>query len=182
MERFRKNMKKRKKTIFTLILSICIFWLSSCKTNDLPTISLENDLQKKIIEDCKQNTTQSPNNSIKNCQVKLNDLFEFSWDIMYVFDAAVDDNVISEQIGKKFLSTSSYYSKKWFFLKDGKIVNFNEKVIKEIDKPIENGDVDFEIRDSQHKFAAFKNNSAFDVDELNVGNGRYYYLKCVTCN
>ncbi|HLA95862.1 MAG TPA: hypothetical protein VK612_09090 [Pyrinomonadaceae bacterium] len=105
----------------------------------------------------------------------------FDWDKLYVFDLAVEDDEISQVLGIEFQSTSNQYSKKWFFEKGGVIVEREQKFIDEIEKPTKAGDVEFDITDSVRKFAVFKRDDLFTVEEKKIQGGRYFLLHCSTC-
>ena len=116
-----------------------------------------------------------------SCEVKLDKIIESSWDKFYVFDFSVEDQVISKEIGTQFSSTSPYYSSKWFFIKDGHITHFEQRIIPEVDKPNKNGDIDFEIRNSQNKFSVFEKDSLFKAEKHKLTDGDFYELKCLNC-
>jgi hypothetical protein len=176
-------MKKRNELEVIVISTIlfCFAFGAGCSSDKAPFIN-EGDLTKRIDELCVTRTNENDDPNKAECIINLKDLFEFSWDQMYVFDLAVEDDVISDQIGSPFSSNTSDYSTKWFFLKDGKVVRFEERQVKEIDKPVSNGDVVFEIKDSERKFALFNKESKFKVVKMNVGDGKFKYLKCLTCD
>ncbi len=156
-----------------LFFLVTICFLFSCKT--------ATQINNRPINEALLGYIQSNCNFEKTCRMELAKATEFSWDHLYVFDIAVEDNIISEKLGVKFNSVSQFYSQKWFFVKDGQIIQAEEKVIEEIDNPIKNGDIDFEIKDSQNKFALFDENSVFEVEEMKIGSKKYYYLKCNNC-
>lgn len=180
-EDYVKYMSKNKNNIIVLSLLFLEVILIGCTSSESQRPQ-QVDVAKRIEEKCKTKKSENSGSTNSGCTIKLSDLFDFYWDQMYVFDLAVEDNVISNEIGSAFSSTSPYNSTKWFFLKDGKVVHFEEKLIKEIDKPIEIGGVEFEIKDAERKFAVYDRNAIFEVVELGVGDGKFKYLKCVTCN
>lgn len=95
---------------------------------------------------------------------------------------AVEQKVVSKVIGEDFIFLSPYYSNKMFFAKDNKVVNFEQHIMPEVDVPFDDGDVDFEIKDSENKYAVFDKTSLFEVQRIETKNGEFYRLSCVNCN
>ena len=115
------------------------------------------------------------------CQFQLKDVTNFSWDRFFVFDLTVDNDVISKQIGSEFSSSIEYYSNKWFYLKDGELIHFEQRAIPEIDEYMKPGDIDFDISSSKDRYAVFDTKSVFEVNRIKVNGGEAFLLKCVNC-
>lgn len=154
-----------------LTLTFCLFF--SCQ---LPASKSDEPIAGKIVKHIRENCSES-----KTCQLNLGEVTGFSWDKLYVFDMAVEQEVISKVIGEDFLFLSPYYSHKMFFAKDNKVVNFEQHIIPEVDSPFDDGDISFEIKDSENKYAVFDKNSLFEVERIKTKDGEFYQLNCINC-
>ncbi len=143
---------------------------------------LENHIVEGKIETlCKFKSNANPTESESHYTVRLNEVFEFNWEKMYVFDYAVEDHVIFDQIGFQFKFPASNASDKWFFTKSGTVVYFEENPVEKIDEPIQEDDVQFEIKNSQTKFAVYTPDNIFEVEFRRLDSGKFLYLKCISC-
>jgi hypothetical protein len=117
------------------------------------------------------------------CKIQIKDATNFSWDKLYVFNEAVEQDAISEILGIKYSSSSIYYSRKWFFTKNNQIVKTEIHTLYEIDEPVDNGSVLIEEDNQKEKYSIFAENSLFEVSKNNLRADEYYfYLKCVNCD
>ncbi len=158
------------KSLF-LILLVCL--ICACKESSRKS---SEPISEKISEYVQKNCKES-----KNCTLNLKDITNFSWDKMYFFDMSVEENVISKVVGKKFSSASKYYSNKLFFIQDNQVVESEQHIMPEIDKPFHNGDVDFESKNSQNRYIVFNNDSKFEVEKIKLNDGEFYRLHCINC-
>lgn len=155
----------------SLFLLIC-FLFCSCNRKELNNKIINNQIGEYIRKNCQIN---------KPCKIQLKDVTDFSWDKLFVFDMAVESDVISKTLGTEYSSSSPYYSYKWFFVKNNQIVRSEEHIIYEIDKPMSAGDVSFVIKDSQKKFRIFDNAVVFDLERHNFHDSEIYSLDCANC-
>ena len=154
--------------LILLICLICACQESSRKSNE--------PISEKISEHVQKNCKES-----KTCTFYLKDITNFSWDKLYFFDMSVEEDVIRKLIGKKFSSSSPYYSNKLFFVQDNQVVESEQHIMPEVDNPFQNGDVDFEFNDSQNKYIVFENDSKFEVEKIKLSTGEFYRLHCINC-
>ncbi len=120
-------------------------------------------------------------NANSKAHITLANLTDFPWDKLYVCSEAAEDYQIRELIGEQYEFRSSPYSKKWIFELKGSIVYTEEKVIDEVDRPTDAGDVVFEIRDAAKKCSVFSDSAVFMADERRIDDGTYYFLTCSNC-
>jgi hypothetical protein len=149
-----------------------------------PAPSQEQELHNwalRIAELCKSQALEKSVSKDSGCVLKAKEIFKFSWDRLYVFDPAVEDNVIRQRIGSEFTTASEIGSVKWFFMREGKVILLEEKPIQKIDRPVNKGDVKVEITDALKKFSEIEPEDGLEVNELQVGDGTFTYLKCVSC-
>lgn len=151
------------------MLSSCFFY--SCKTQ-MPKEPIQEKISHYIGEKCIRR---------EDCRIQIKDTMDFSYDKLYVFEMAVENDVIIRVLGSKFYSSSPYYSRKWFFLKDNQVVQSEQHLIPEIDNPIDDGDVDFEIKNVQEKYDVFGEDAVFEVERIKTDTGEFYRLHCVSC-
>lgn len=111
----------------------------------------------------------------KPCKIKIKDAINFSWDRLYVFDIAVEDNVISEILGIEYSSNLPEYSRKWIFVKDNQIVYAAEHTIYEIDKPVRNGEVLLNEEHPKENYSVFNRDSSFEVSKNRLDDNEYYF-------
>ena len=165
-------VKSSMKSLFLLLLSFCL--LCSCYPTRLNNQPINKMIGEYVSKNCEAN---------KPCKIQIKDATNFSWDKLYVFDRAVESDVISELLGIKYSSTSPYYSRKWFFVKDNQIVQTEEHILYEIDKSVDNGDVLIEEANPKEKYSIFTEDSLFEVskNKLNADE-HYFYLTCLNCD
>lgn len=157
------------------ILLICIgvsFFVACFTQTGVSSESVEFNIRKLIQNTCKPN---------QSCKIKLNQATSFDWDQFYFFDMSVEEAVVSKTLGFEYESSAPTYSRKWIFLRNGKIVHAEEHQIPEVDKPIEVGDVDLEVSDQNNKHGTFDNDAEFEAVSLTIDDGLYYRLRCVNC-
>jgi hypothetical protein len=157
------------KQVLVIIFTVCI--LGSCKAPraDEP---VNEQIRLNIQKNCAEG---------KPCQVRLKDSTNFSWDKLYVFDIAVEPDVISEMLNINFDSSGSY-SRKWFFIKDNQVVHFEQKVIIVGGDSVVDGDVSLNEDAAQEKYSIFGQDALFEVSKNKYdGTRSYYYLRCVNC-
>ena len=116
------------------------------------------------------------------CHLKAADMTDVSWDQLYVFDSRVERDVIFKRLGTTVEIPGPYYSNKWFFMNEGKIVHFEQKIIPEVDVPMKDGDVDIEPSDATKDFGKFRREDLFRVEKINTNPGEAFRLKCSTCD
>lgn len=115
------------------------------------------------------------------CSIKLNEFTKFNWDKLYFFDMAVETATIAKVINHDFSDSSDYYSRKLIFMKGKKVVHIEKYLILEVDEPIKDEDIDFEVKDSQNKYAVYNSNSTFKIDIIKTDTGEFYRLSCIDC-
>jgi hypothetical protein len=157
-----------------LMLILTIFFLSSCygRSNESRG-RIENGILEYIKNSCKYGEV---------CKFTLNDITDFQWGKFFFFDMAVEGDVVSKAIGKDFTSASPYYSRKWFFMSGNEIVKSEQHLIPDVDIPIVDGDIVFDLKDAQSKYGVFDSTAAFEVEKIKTSTGEYYRLKCVNCS
>ncbi|MCY7346190.1 MAG: hypothetical protein LH614_08190 [Pyrinomonadaceae bacterium] len=164
------------KSFFFILLSISLLCSYGRRYNE----PLNNQISSYIQRNCQEK---------QPCKIQLKDATDFSWDKFIFFDIPVEPEVISALIGEEFSSASPYYSRKWFFLKDNKVIRSEEQILYEIDVPMKNGDVDFDLEGGERikiefaesNFALFQANSIFEIERNDTGTVQYYRLHCINC-
>ena len=154
-----------------LILIVCL--ICSCQKSSRKS---SEPISEKISQYVETNCKES-----KTCTLNLKEITNFSWDKLYFFSGSVEESDISKVIGKKFSSTSQYYSNKLIFIQNNQIVESEQHIMLEIDEPFHNGDVDFELKDSQNNYIGFNNESKFEVEKIKLNDGEFYRLRCINC-
>lgn len=159
------------KSVFLLLLNVCL--LCSCyqiRSNNEP---INRQISEYIRQTCEEN---------KPCKIQIKNVTDFSWDKLYVFNEAVESDVISKILGKNYSSTSPYFSRKWFFVKDNQIVRTEEHILYEVDVPVDNGNVLLTEDNPKQKFSIFGQDSIFEVSKNKLSDNEfYYYSRCINC-
>lgn len=160
------------KSVLLLLLSLCL--LCSCSQPRINNEPINKRISEYIRQTCEEN---------KPCKIEIKNVTDFSWDKLYVFDEAVENDVISKFLGINYSSTFPYYSRKWFFVKDNQIVRTEEHILYEIDMPVDNCSVLLTEDNRKEKFSIFNRDSTFEVSKNRLNdNESYYYLRCINCS
>lgn len=158
------------KTILLPVLSVFLLF-SACGIFRSEPIS--NHISEYVRQNCKEN---------ESCVVKLSDATDFSWDIVYVFPQGSSDAGISKITGNDYSSSFSlFYSTKWIFLKDKRIVRTEAHIIYNIEKPVHNGSVILKDENQTDMYAVFRPYSICEVKTNKADDQIYYSLKCLNC-
>ena len=155
------------KAVSLILLSICLL-CAGCRTE------VQNEpLNKKIGEYIRRICEKD-----KPCRIQIKDALDFSWDKLYVFDEAVEEDEIRKILQANYSSASPHYSRKWVFVKDGQIVSTEQHILYEIDVPVDIGNVLLTEDNPQEKFSVFSRDSIFEA----TGDDKSYYsLRCLNC-
>lgn len=164
-------MRTRAGRLAGLLATILAFICCDSESR-IETGVVELQLKEQITRTCSRDTP---------CVVQPADVTPFSWNKLIVFDFSVEPGTISNVIGKEFSAATPFYSRKWFFIQDDKIVHFEEEPLPEVDQVMKKGDVAFEISGSTESFASFDLNAKFVVKRIDGVNGEAYLLTCVNC-
>lgn len=158
-----------------IILLVCVTFsfLAACwHENGVAREPVQSQVRKLIQNSCTSNNT---------CEITLSRATKFEWDKFYFFDMNVEDAIISKVLGFEYKSLTPNYSRKWIFLKNNELVLAEEDQIPEVDRPMEVGDIDFDLSDQRGNYAAFTNKSNFEAVGIAIDNGTFYRLRCINC-
>lgn len=158
---------------YTSQVLLCIFLISSCNSTFNTEISASETVYKYIVENCREE---------KGCEISLKKATDFSWDKLYVFRENVETEEINKLLNISYHHSSPYYSRKWFFVKDSKVVKFQEFIMSDIDDPVEDNDILLQRENPKHDYQVFDRNEVFKVSKNKLEeNKHYYYLTCKSC-
>lgn len=154
-----------------ILICMILLFFNACNR---PTAIFDKSISEYVQKNCPPSGT---------CIIRLDTAMEFPWDRLYFFESNVEDDVTSKVLGIPYRSSSPYYSRKWFFFKDGKVVQSAIREIPEIDEPIEAGEVDFEMKNSENNYLIIERESSFSVERIKSkrGDGEFYRLHCTNC-
>ena len=159
--------------LLIILLIACVF--CSCYLTRLPKNEpIAKHISEYILANCQENYP---------CTIRLKDATDFSWDKLYVFDIAIENDVITKMVGTTKFTSSGDYSRKWFFVKDDQVVRFEEHILSAVDEPVANGSVLLEEGNPKEKYSIFSQDAAFEVVKNKLSDDEhYYYLTCINCN
>ena len=119
--------------------------------------------------------------NVERCEIPMGHVLDFPWDKMYFFDYRTENEDISRALGTVYVERTPEFSRKWIFVLGRKVVRVEEYPIVEIDRPLSDQDVDFEISDFEEGYGTFSREAIFEVEPINLENGRFFRLKCINC-
>lgn len=157
------------RTIILICISLLFFFFNACNRT---AAIFDKPISEYVQKNCPPSGT---------CIIRLDEVMEFPWDRLYFFEDNVEESEISKILGIQYVSGTPYYSRKWFFLKDGKIVQSAIREIPEVDRRIEAGEVDFEMKDSVNNYLIIERGSNFSVERIPCEGGEFYRLHCTNC-
>jgi len=106
-----------------------------------------------------------------------------------VFRENAEPDVISKTIRADYVDNSIYYSRKWIFMLNGKIVRAENQEMPEVDKPVQNDDVFFSFEDCSdylqdgQDFLEFRKDDEFRIKTNKKDEDTHYFiLELETCH
>ncbi len=143
--------------------------LESCGAGTIDPLSTEGKLVTRI------NTTCGASG---NCTIRLTDVTDFDWDLVYVFKYTARQSEIERVIGAPFPRYQEF-QRSTIFLKDGKLVH-SEANPTDVESLI-NNQVVFDIPDGE-AYRSYSSESRFEVKRKNFSRGVYYELSLIHGN
>jgi len=150
--------------IFILLIII------GATTIDWPNFFYERDeWSRDMVEKC--------NGNFQNCIVSVDEVVDFDWDMMYVFEDSVNRMQITEILGFKYNDSDSFAKRKIIFVKNNKIIHEELNFYDPSDgAPNKSTFFEYEYDSPPRYILRDKKNSTFSINLVDRGNKSYYQL------
>jgi hypothetical protein len=158
--------------MFRLLILVFILTVSCDTVSNQNHYKIRDLLNEFVSKNCVNN---------ERCLIKLSSETKFDWDTLYFFDIGVESDTIVKVINQHFSDKSSYYSRKLIFTKKEKIVHIEKYIVSEIDDPIKDGDIDFQVTGSQNNYEVYNLETVFKIEIIKTDSRKFYRLHCSNC-
>jgi len=118
------------------------------------------------------------NRDFENCIISAEQVTDFDWDRMYIFEMAVSDERVKEELGFNYISDKGEISKRrTIFVKNDQAVHKQLDSYNSFEsRPNNSTIINYNMGDPAYYVALDKNEAIFKITQTMVDDSTYYYM------